>query len=303
MSYDHQQSTSPEAEALVAHHIEQQNLVWTAGEHERLVYHYATDRRKAFVHPLYTAQGDLLTALEPADHPWHRGLWFAWKYLNDVNFWEETTEGIQDGRTEFVGIDTITSQAGQARVTIHYNYREPSGTILLTEQRTLQINVPPVGPATIDWDATFTTGAQSVTFDRTVISPETPWGGYAGLSFRPSPMWQNVQAQDSEGRHNLDIKHKRARWVQMTGTHPGGQRSSIVVLDHPANLRYPCYWYYADETDPLGFAYINPSPLLAEPHTIAPHTPLRLHYRIFLLDDALEHSALETLHEDFVRQA
>ena len=35
------------------------------------------------------AVGVVLTQVEPADHPWQRGLWFVVKYVDGDNFWEE----------------------------------------------------------------------------------------------------------------------------------------------------------------------------------------------------------------------
>ena len=227
-----------------------QEVVWKAGGAERLVFHYATDRHKPFIHPLHSTSGTLLTALEPSDHPWHRGVWFAWKYLNGVNFWEEPDHpginmslygagGAQFGRTEFAGIDGVVWQPDVTRIVTRYNYRVPEGTVILAERRTLAVSLPPEGSCVIDWHTTFTAGEQPVRIDRTVISPETPWGGYAGLSFRAAQTWRDVQGIDSEGRRNTRIEHQRARWVQITGVGEVGQRVGLAMLDHPDNPRYP----------------------------------------------------------------
>ena len=29
-----------------------------------------------------------MTADRPPDHIWHHGLWFSWKFINKVNYWE-----------------------------------------------------------------------------------------------------------------------------------------------------------------------------------------------------------------------
>jgi len=53
----------------------------------RLVFDPA--KPKSWFHPLSTVDGEVLTAFEPADHPWHRGLWWSWKLINGINYWEE----------------------------------------------------------------------------------------------------------------------------------------------------------------------------------------------------------------------
>ena len=39
---------------------------------------------KTYFHPLATLEGEVLTAFEPPDHRWHRGLWWSWKFINGV---------------------------------------------------------------------------------------------------------------------------------------------------------------------------------------------------------------------------
>ena len=61
---------------------------------------YVTDAPKPYVHPLVSPGGRILSVVSPPDHPWMRGLWFAIKFVNDVNFWEEAGphgRQVQDG--------------------------------------------------------------------------------------------------------------------------------------------------------------------------------------------------------------
>jgi len=290
---------APASPGVTVEHRVGREVVWRSGDVERLVYHYMTDQRKAFIHPLRTRGGAVLTDFTPADHPWHRGLWFAWKYLNGVNFWEEAVDGAAYGRTEFAGIDELVWRADQTTMTTRYDYRDPAGTGFLSERRTLQVGLPADGSCTIDWDTTFTAYAQPVHLDRTAITPETAWGGYAGLSFRGAAAWHDIQGLDSEGRRNLDLKNKRARWVQIAGVGEDGQCASVAMLDHPENPRYPTYWYYGDATDPLGFAFVNPSLVLAEPYVVRPGETMRLRYRILVHTQALTAAVLNEQHAAF----
>ncbi len=288
----------------VEHRVGREVAFGAAGV-ERLLYHYVTDHRKPFIHPLRSATGTVLTEMEPDDHPWHRGIWFSWKFLNGVNFWEEQEHAGEDagtgfGHTEFAGIDEVVWHPAGTRVTTRYAYRVPTGAVVLSEQRTLQVMVQADGVCALDWSATFTAGEQPIRFDRTVLAAETPWGGYAGLSFRASRMWGEVQGLDSEGRRDLAIKHQRARWVHMSGVDREGRRAGLAIFDHPENPRYPSYWYYADENDPiLHFAYMNPALLLREPLDLASGAALQLRYRILVHDGPADGIALEEQHAAF----
>lgn len=288
-------------EVTVEHRVGRE-VIWRSGDLERLVYHYTTDEQKAFVHPLRTGQGTLLTDFRPADHPWHRGLWFAWKYLNGINFWEEWEGSAgtgRHGRVVFAGIDDLVRRAEWTTITTTYGYQDPTGLTLLEERRTVRIGLPPAGSCTIDWDAMFTAVAGPVCLDRTVITPEAPWGGYAGLSFRGAADWRAIRGLNSEGHHDRGLKNKRARWVQMSGAGGDGRRASLAILDHPGNPRYPSFWYYGDDIDPLGFPFLNPSLVLAAPYNLDAGETVRLRYRIFAQDQEHAAAVLDDQHAAF----
>lgn len=56
--------------------------------HDRVVWqcNYASNQAKPYFHPVALTDGTILTAPSPADHPWHRALWFSWTKLNGVNY-------------------------------------------------------------------------------------------------------------------------------------------------------------------------------------------------------------------------
>lgn len=259
-----------------------QDVSLVSGSRVILRYHLATDRRKPFLHPVSTADGVVLTCLEPWDHVWHRGLWFAWKYLNGVNYWEETAEGAEDGRTEFDGDEVVRLGPEQAEIQTVLHYRTPQGQTVLTEHRTVSIGLPDArGAYRLDWLHTFHAAAEPVEIDRTPINDATPWGGYAGLSWRSARSLGKFQALDSEGRRNEAVEHQRARWVDLSGASDGGRDlvGGIAMFDHPDNPRYPTHWRCI--LNP-GFGYINPAFVLAEPYQLAPATPLTLRYRVLV---------------------
>ena len=72
---------------------------------------------KPFFHPLCLADGTELTALRPADHVWHRALWFSWKFINGLNYWEEDPKtGQSEGQTEILGLEVSPTLTGRPRL-------------------------------------------------------------------------------------------------------------------------------------------------------------------------------------------
>jgi len=45
-------------------------------------FNHRVEEGKPYVHPLTTTRGQNYTDLRPEDHPWHRALWFSWKFIN-----------------------------------------------------------------------------------------------------------------------------------------------------------------------------------------------------------------------------
>ncbi|MCX6877947.1 MAG: alpha-L-fucosidase [Verrucomicrobia bacterium] len=44
---------------------------------------------KPYFHPLATPGGVVVSDLRPPDHLWHRGLWWSWKLINGLNYWDQ----------------------------------------------------------------------------------------------------------------------------------------------------------------------------------------------------------------------
>ncbi|MBT7304045.1 MAG: hypothetical protein HN849_31215, partial [Victivallales bacterium] len=231
---------------------------------------------KPYVHPLRLPNGGVLTDLRPADHVWHRALWFSWKYINGVNYWEEDKKtGLSDGRTTLCSSTTKTGKDGSAVCEQVLEYHKPDGPVLLSERRRITFSAAAAdGSYRIDWTATFTAGDTEVELDRTPLPHEpkgASHGGYAGFSAR---LGHNVVAGafvNSEGGKGQEGTHgKAARWVDYTGKDGG-----ITILDHPRNPRHPAPWYVA-----AGMPYFSPALLFRESLTLGAGQKMTLRYRV-----------------------
>lgn len=258
-----------------------------------VTYSFAnTDGAKPFLHPLSTVSGVPLTAFQPSDHVWHRGVWFAWKYINGVNYWEEdpvtvdgVTRSLSEGRTQVAANETVTFGTDQAEITTWIDYVSPRGKTVMGERRLVRICVPQsYGDYTIDWEHEFTVGGEKVTLSSTPVAPETPWGGYAGLGWRAARSLREFRTLNSEGATGEPTNGAKARWIDLSGVADGGKdvAAGLAILDHPGNLRHPCPTYvYFNASE---FGYINPGVVRDEPLTLPAGGKLDLRYRILVHD-------------------
>ena len=253
---------------------------------------------KPYIYPLATLDGTELTANAPADHVWHHSLWFAWKYINGINYWEvDPKTGLSAGRTIIKSASFRHSDDLSARVEMAIEYAPPGQPPVLRESRVMEFTAPRAnGAYAIDWDSQFTVGETNITLDRT--PPKAQSGGYAGLSLRFPKGTKGWNFLTSEGAHSAaDGNGKPARWVDFSGPTAKGTLAGITVFDHPANPRHPTAWYL-NESHP----YFSPALIYQEPMTLKAGAKMRLRYRVLVHEGPADRSALNAEFDDFARR-
>lgn len=238
---------------------------------------YERHRRKPHVHPLATPSGFCLTTVEPADHPWHRGLWFAVKFVDGDNFWEELAPyGVQRHRDDH-GTDIDWIGPDRATVVVH-------------EQRTVtEVDLGADDAYALDVAVTLRSGTgRDLVLDRT---PFTTWGGYGGLTLRGRPDWTGTRLlvagagpspDGSEGRDR--VLGERSPWCDLSSPDAGG----VAVLDHPANPDHPVPWYASTRAATYGddgwSNFLNAAFLWDGARELAAGDELRFAYRVVVHD-------------------
>ncbi|QDV45585.1 hypothetical protein Enr13x_54640 [Stieleria neptunia] len=236
-----------------------------------------------YFHPLSTGGGRVLTWDQPPDHAWHHGLWFGWKYINGVNYWEHDRQtGKPAGRTETTGVQVETRDDHSARLLLALAYHAGGDEeVVLRERRRIDISAPNAHDEyTLDWTAQFTAGNGSVELDRTPPK-EQSWGGYAGLSVRFAKALGDRQASSDQGPVQFgpgDRHRSRASSIDYSGV-IDGDRVGMAILDHPDNPRHPTPWYII--RSPVT-GYMNAALLNDEPMTIEPGGRMTLRYRVIV---------------------
>ena len=242
---------------------------------------------KPFFHPVSSPDGTLLTAEAPPDHPWHLGLWFCWKYINKLNYWEFTGDpklAVSEGRTDVQQIKVKTHRDGAAYIQMHINYHpsaEP-GNVVMNETRTIRVSAPDKsGSYSINFDMTFE-ARQDLVLDRTppqFNAAGIKWGGYAGLSMRfdtklSDPVYFSESSDSvSSGEHHP--------YVAANLKTPEGKTVQAIIFDHPANPRYPSAWYTINRPNDR-FWFFTPALLYDDKLEMKKGEKMRLRYRVLV---------------------
>jgi len=241
-------------------------------------FNYKRQEGRPYFHPLSLTDGTVLTSLRPADHPWHRGLWFSWKYINGLNYWDPE---LPEGQTEVIDVKSKLGTDYSAQIEMYISYHPPQKPAVLTEKRALTVSAPDEnGCYYIDWVSVFTAGENDVVLDRTPIPGEKnsrPYGGYAGLSLRMAKHTKNWQFLSSEGPLEPESRGIKARWVDFSGSIADGGFAGVAIFDCPDNPRHPSSWWLSGS-----MPYFSPAILFDKPYTLAAGETLTLRYRILV---------------------
>jgi HEAT repeat protein len=292
----------------------QTDATLTLLNHDRVVWqwNYGANLAKPYFHPVALADGIVLTAPSPADHPWHRALWFSWKMLNGANYWEENpATGQAQGLSEVRAAKVAPNADGSARIELEMSYHPANAPPVLTERRRIEVGVPDArGIYRIDWCGEFTAGEKDV-----VLEGGTAGGGYAGLSVRISQASSEWILLDSEGRRDVPTDSQpghasglaatthgqRARWadfslVDTATQQPGG----IAILDHPSNPRHPPQWHNVLAANGR-FGYFSPAMLWSQRFTLPAGQRFALRYRIIVHPGRVDRDTIEKEWQAFAK--
>lgn len=235
---------------------------------------------KPYFHPLATPGGTLLTDLRPPDHPWHRGLWFSWKHINGLNYWEEDRKTHKsEAVTELVAATLQPHDDGSAELKFFISYHPPNAPPVLTEQRTITVSAPTNGSYELNWTSEFT-AVTNVLFTRTPPASDphgVPHGGYAGLSLRLTPATKSWRFVNRAGATGVTaINGQPVDWVKFTA---GTNLPAVTIFDDAQNLRHPSLWYVNQ-----GMPFFTPALLFSGSLSLATGEKLTLRYQISITD-------------------
>jgi hypothetical protein len=229
-------------------------------------------------------------------------LWFSWKFINGVNYWEPSRETNKlEGITEPMAAKVIPHPDFSAQVTLELTYHPPGELPLMSQSRKLEISVPDsAGAYRIDWESTFSAKNQDVELSRTPIPGETggaAWGGYAGLSMRLSSQLQQWQVLNGDGKQQMEGHGQQSRWMDFSGSLPSGAQAGVAIFDCTQLGGQWSHWYIAMQPE-VPFAYFSPAPLFQHSYTLPAGKTLQMKYRILIHPERLPPGQLEQEWQD-----
>lgn len=249
--------------------------------------------RSGFVHPLYDMNGRVLTDDSPKDHPYHRGIFWAWHQVIVNN------RRIGDGWMS----DNIYYHPVKSEV------KNNKGSLVLTSLMT--------------WNAKMNDKNRAVVKQKTVVTvyPSTPHYRILDFSVMLTPLAGDLKlggSEDPKGYGGFNIRLKLPKdiafvsgnrnvtpeetavnagpWMDITGSFQGDSlpRSGVAVFGY-RHVHQNNPWILRSVTSMQNIPY---------PGRVAKHVPKegwRLHYRLVVHDDSVTSETIEKLYKEWAK--
>jgi hypothetical protein len=277
--------------------INDNTLIWQ--------YNFNTRKGKPFFHPL-NVNGVTLSCESPSDHTWHLGLWFSWKFINGLNYWEykngyasEATGFRSEGVTKIEAIEIIKDKTYAAEINLDILYHPEGQAPVMKEHRKIVISPPqPDGSYYMDYDLVFQALNQDVLLDRTPILGEPDgqsWGGYSGLSMRFSQDFTrsaNLIPKDSISRNKRNFMYMGFE----TGT---DGNIGLSIFQHPDFTRESTRWYITNNPK-VPFIYYSPAVIFDQNILLKKEQELHLKYRVWIISGDVDENSLKEKYDQYV---
>ena len=196
--------------------------------------------RSAFIHPLWSPSGSVLTNIHPDDHYHHVGIWMPWTKTKfegkETDFWNLKSG---QGTVRFKRFLSTTSgpvYGGFQAEHDHIALKTTDGEkVVLKEVWDVRVyNVGGPGEDYWLWDFVST---QRCVAESPLLLEQYRYGGFG---FRATADWKGDTAAylTSTGKTREDGHATRARWCDTSGV-SDGKWKGVTFFSHPQNFRHP----------------------------------------------------------------
>ena len=258
--------------------------------------------RNAFIHPLWSPGGQVLTRIQPKDHYHHYGIWNPWTRLEfdgkEYDLWNLANK---QGTVRFARFDSENSGAvyGEyATVHEHVAFIENDQTVVvLNELQTVRVYRPHASFYYL-MDMAITLSAAT---EKPVKLLKIRYGGFG---WRTTGKWHkgNSEVLSSEGKDRSDVDNTLGRWFYVQGEIDHAYAGALV-MSHPDNFSHPepiRIWPLA--FGPRGEIFASFSPTRNTDWLIEPGKQYLRTYRFLVYNGHMDEQDAEAAWRDFSRR-
>lgn len=259
-------------------------------------------KRSAFLHPVYSPGGEMLTRIQAPDHYHHYGIWNPWTLTfigkREVDFWN-LMKG--EGTVRFAGMISQVEgpvYTGFKSLQEHVDFGAVGGDAIAMNEL-FDVRVWNIENQRYMFDYTSTLNTP---LDSGIMLAAYRYGG--GIGFRATEKWTkgNSSVLTSEGKTRKDADGSNARWCIVEGESAAKEgRSGILFMSFPANRMHPepMRVWPEDANGGRGDMYFEFCPIRHKDWKIEKGNDYTLKYRLIVFDGKMTPEEAENYWQAF----
>ena len=237
--------------------------------------------RNNYIHPLMSLDGDTLTDDFPADHVYHRGIFWAWHQIYIDTQYVSDSWILIDFISDVITVNTITTNT-QAKMELQLLWKSPayhSGEPYIEENT--QITVDPI-----------TKGMRKIDFKISLLAlvPGVKIGGsddekgYGGLSLRIKMPDGLIFTSNSSQIIPQNLQIKAGPWMDFSAPYgKKGEMSGITLIGYPGLPNFSQQWILRQKGSMQNIVFPGRKPV-----ELSMSDPLILNYSLIIHRDIVE---------------
>jgi len=245
-----------------------------------------------YIHPLFSIDGDTLTEEFPADHPYHRGIYWAWHqiYIDNKsvgNGWvmENISENVTDIHS---GI-----QNKVARLDIEVEWKSSiyqDGKTFIHENTTILVHPLTGGIRLIDFEIRLKALVPGIS-----IGGSDDEKGYGGFCVRMKLPHDIIFTSTNGPVEPQTLQVKAGAWMDFSGTFGKNIKiSGIAILSRPDFMNWPVHWILRRETAMQNIVFPGRKRV-----SISMNNPTVLKYRLIVHNGNDRQANIKKLQKEF----
>ncbi len=247
-----------------------------------------------YIHPLYNLNGDTLTEEFPADHLYHRGVFWTWHqiYIDTVSIGDGW---INDGISQDVVKLLTEKKDNAALINLEVNWYSdtlPAGMPFMKERTSVTVYPSETQYRLID----FTIELNALVEKLELGGSDDP-KGYGGFCLRleiPDDMYFISEGNKITPQ---ELQVNAGKWMDFSGSFgKSGEINGIAILCNPQNPLFPSPWILRQKGSMQNAVYPG-----RERIRLTPGQPLLLKYRLVIHNSDHSTVDLQKLQEEYMK--
>jgi len=247
--------------------------------------------RAGYIHPLYSLKGNSITDDSPEDHPYHRGVFWAWHQI--ILHDRPLADGWMSQNVSWLPVDVQFEKGdgtGTLQATVLWKSKvDDTLTDIIKETTSIRVHAAEAQYRIIDFDIRL----NALVDDLKIGGSDDP-KGYGGFCIRLK-LPADVAFASGAKVIPQETAVMAAPWMDITGSLEGQSlpKSGVLLFANATNTPQP--WILRKETSMQNIPFPGRAPVSL------PKTGLQLSYRLIIHDGEMSEAQIKKLYDDYLK--